>query len=113
MEWDDEKLLLNIREADTDDLLARITAYRAGMEPAAIDLIEQELHRRGVTAAQILDQAEACRRECVFEANGIAKMCSSCRRPAVGEGWGWHRILGKVPIIPRWLRFCKVHQAPP
>jgi hypothetical protein len=109
MEWDEEKLLLNIRQADTDDLLDRITAYRAGMEPEAIDLIERELHRRGVTAAQILDQAEAYRRECVFDANGIAKMCSTCRRPAVYEGWGWHKILGKVPLFPRWMRYCEEH----
>jgi hypothetical protein len=113
MEWNEEKVLLNIRAADTDDLLDRITAYRAGIEAEAIDLIEQELHRRGVTAAQIHDQAEAYRRECVFDANGIAKMCSICRRPAVSEGWGWHRILGKLPIVPCWMRYCKLHQAPP
>jgi hypothetical protein len=113
MEWDEDKLLLNIRDADTDDLLDRVTAFRAGMEPEAIDLIERELHRRGVTAAQMQDQAEVYGRECVFDANGIAKMCSICRRPAVREGWGWHKILGMLPIFPRWLHYCKVHQAPP
>src|SRR4051794_24871805 len=95
MEWDEQKLLVNIRQSDTDDLLDRLTAYGAGMEAAAIDMIEQELHRRGVSRAQIAERREAYRRDCLFDANGIAKMCSFCRKPAVGEGWGWHKILGK------------------
>jgi hypothetical protein len=109
MDWDREKLLLNIRNADTDDLLDRATAYRANMEPEAVELIEIELRRRGITAASIATHAEACQTECLFDADGTAKMCSFCRRPAVTEGWGWHRILQKVPVIPRWLRYCKDH----
>ena len=58
MELDLQKLLLNIRRADTDGLLDQITAFRAGMEPDAIDVIEQELHRRRVTDAN--ERASAC-----------------------------------------------------
>jgi len=112
MELDLIKLLVNIRSEDTDDLLDRVTAYRAGMESDAIEMIEDELRRRGVNAAKIADHAEACRKECLFDDHGIAKMCSWCRKPAVAEGWGWHKVMGKVPLFPRWLRFCKEH-APP
>ncbi|MSQ95523.1 MAG: hypothetical protein EXR98_13320 [Gemmataceae bacterium] len=110
MEWDEKKLLLNIRAADTDDLLDRITAYRATLEIQAIEMIERELHQRGVNAAQITAYAGICRQECLFDADGTAKMCSLCRRPAVAQGWGWHRLMQKVPVFPRWLRYCKNHK---
>ena len=111
MEWNQEKLLANIRAASTEDLLDRVTAYRAGMETEAIEMIEHELHRRGLTAAQILEREEACRRECVFDANGAARMCSYCRKPAVSEGWRWHKILGQLPVFPRWMSYCEDHRA--
>ena len=112
MEANAKKLLLNIRLADTEDLLDRVTVYRAGMEPDAIDMIVAELSRRGVQAAQIAEHAEICRNECLFDADGTAKMCSLCRKPAIMEGWGWHRVMGKLPLFPRWRRYCKKH-APP
>ncbi len=111
MEWDLQKLLVNIRKADTDELLDRITAYRLGLEPDAIDMVEQELHRRGVAAARIAEHWELCRRDCIFHADGTAKMCSFCRKPAVREGWGWHKIFGKLPVFPRPLCCCQVHSA--
>jgi hypothetical protein len=111
MERNEDKLLFNIRQADTDDLLDRITAYRSSMEPEAIDLIEQELHRRGVTAQQIAEHGEACQRECVFHADGSAKMCSFCRKPAVLEAWGWHKLWKRLPLFPRPMRYCKQHSA--
>src|SRR6266511_1668358 len=109
MQWDPQKLLANIRAADTDDLLDRITAYRAGMEPEAIDMIEAELHRRGVRQDEIDAYRQECERECLFHADGTAKMCSLCRKPAVKEGWGWHRLLGKIPIMLRPMRYCRTH----
>ena len=109
MHWDDEKLRLNIRHADTDDLLDRVTAFRAGMELAAIALIEQELHQRQVSAAQIAEHREAIVSECVFHADGTAKMCTFCRKPAVREAWSWHKIMNTIPVFPRLLRHCKRH----
>jgi hypothetical protein len=109
MDYDEEKVSVNIRNANTDDLLDRITAYRAGMEPDAIDLIEQELHRRGVTAEKIADHREECERECVFHEDGTARMCSFCRKPAVRQSWGWHKLLGKVPVFPRRMCYCQAH----
>ncbi len=111
MEWDPQTVLLNIRKADTDDLIDRVTVYRAGMEPEAIALIEDELHRRGVKEGEIDAYLQKCRLECLFQPDGIAKMCSFCRKPAVRQAWGWHRLLGKVPVLPRYLRYCKEHGA--
>src|SRR5436190_477070 len=102
-----QKMLENIRAADTDDLLDRVTVFRANMEPEAVDLIEGELRRRGVGPKKIDAYREDCLRECLYHYDGTAKVCSFCRKPAVKEGWGWHRMLGKIPIIPRWLRYCK------
>lgn len=109
MLWDEAKVLAKIQAADTDDLLDRITAYRKGMEPEAVEMMETELHRRGVTAAQIAEHRERCERECVFLPDGTAAKCSFCDKPAVRAGWGWHKLLGTVPIFPRWLRYCKTH----
>ena len=77
MEWVNEKVQVNIRKADTDDLLDRITAYRLGMEPEAIQLVAQELSQRGVTVAQIAAHREACERACVFLPDGTAARCSA------------------------------------
>jgi hypothetical protein len=108
MFWNEEKVRANIQAARTEDLLDRITAYRLEMELHAIEMIEDELHARGVTPDQIADRGEEYERECLFE-DGIAKMCSFCRKPAVAEGWYWHRLFRRLPLFPRWFRYCKEH----
>ncbi len=110
MEFDPQKVLLNVRRAETADLLDRVTAYRAGMEPEALEMIEDELADRGVTPAEIDRHAEACRQECLYHPDGAAAMCSFCRRPAVAEGRGWVRLLGLVPVLPRRYWYCKDHR---
>jgi len=109
----EQKVLANIRNADTDDLIDRITVYRAGMEPTAVEMIENELHRRGVKQGQIESYQQQCQSECLFNGDGTAKTCSQCRKPAVREGWGWHRLMGKIPVFPRWLRYCRDHAGKP
>jgi hypothetical protein len=109
MEWNEKRLIDAIAAAATDDLLDRVTAYRAGMESEAIKRIERELHKRGVTAAQIADHREQCNQTCVFQSDGTAVMCSFCRKPAIKQGWGWHKLWGVLPLIPRWLRRCADH----
>ena len=94
--------------ADTDDLLDRVTAYRAGMEPEAIDLIEMELQRRGVTEDEIA--LHAANTGLSARPDGNVLMCSRCRKPAVTDGWGWHRIWGPVPVFPRRYRYCADHR---
>jgi hypothetical protein len=109
MDFDEKKSLLNICQAESDDLLDRITAFRAGMEPAAIEMIEQELHRRGVSQAKINERTEECKRECLFHADGTAKKCVLCRKPAVSETMGWHKLFGILPLFPLPMCYCKEH----
>jgi hypothetical protein len=53
-EWELDVVRENARAAPTDDLLDRVTAYRAGMEPEALRVIEEELARRGINATSQL-----------------------------------------------------------
>src|SRR5262249_15170892 len=108
MRIDLERVRKNVREAGTEELLDRITAYRAGMEPAAIEIIEAELDRRGVGEAQIREHAD--RRASALQRGGVARCCSFCERPAVVRRWGWHRLWSKLPIFPRLFWYCDVHQ---
>ncbi len=110
LEFDAQRCLGEVRQAETADLLDRVTAYRNGMEPEAVELMEQELRRRGVDAAAIAAHAEQCRRECVFDASGTARSCSRCRRPAVALVRRWHRLWGMLPLYPRWLPLCAEHR---
>lgn len=111
MMWNEEIVRAKIQAATTGDLLDRITAYRKGMEPTAVAMIESELHRRGVTAAEIAEHRERCEKECVYFADGTAAKCSFCDKPAVREGWGWQKIMRTIPVFPRWLRYCRDHSA--
>ena|SRR5207249_3685288 len=105
-----DKVRANVRQAETEDLLDRATFYRAGMEPEAIEIIEEELRRRGVTAADQLSWQESGQ-DCLRDADGTAVKCSYCRRPAVYRGWGWHRLWGLIPVFPRKFALCKDHAA--
>jgi hypothetical protein len=107
MQFDLERIRKNVREAETEELLDRITAYRAGMEPAAVEIIEAELDLRGVGEAQIREHAE--RRSGVLRRGNIARRCSFCDRPAMTRRWGWHRLWGKLPLFPRLFWYCDVH----
>ena len=85
MKADPQRILLDVRKATTDDLLDRATAYRAGMTPEALALIEAELQDRGVGPEQFAAHAESCRQEVLFLPDGIAARCSFCDRPAVAR----------------------------
>jgi len=110
MHFDVTQVLANARDADTDDLLDRVTAYRAGLEPEAVEIIEMELHRRSVTAEQILAHSRQFA-DCLRAGDGTVLMCSQCRKPAVAERWGWHWLWGRVPVFPRHFRYCQKHGA--
>lgn len=97
-----------IRKADTEDLLDRVTVYRDSMEPAAVDLMENELWRRGITPEQVANHA-ANRSGAIRRADGSAVRCLYCDRPAVSRRWGWHRLWGKVPIAYLPLPRCETH----
>ena len=101
-----------VRGADTEELLDRVTVYRAGMEPAALDLMEAELDRRGVTRSDIADHHIARHETAIMLPDGTALRCHFCPRPAVVRGWGWHRLFGVVPIFPRVFARCDRHLPP-
>jgi hypothetical protein len=109
MDFNLDRVLLNARQASTDDLLDRVTVFRQGMEAEAVAVFEDELYRRGVSAAQIAEHAES-RAGCLRDAAGLPATCSFCRQPAVVERWGWHRLWGRLPVFPRKLRYCEGHR---
>src|SRR5947209_6258494 len=111
-QFDRDRVLVNVRRSTTEDLLDRVTAYRAGMEPEALTIIEDELRARGVGPDEIAAYAERCRRETLQLPDGTAERCSYCDRPAVARSWGWHLWWGLLPVFPRTLRYCHVHRPP-
>jgi hypothetical protein len=110
MQADPQRILLNVRQASTDDLLDRATVYRGGMTAEALEMIEAELRDRGVTPEQVEAHAERCRREVIVLSDGLPARCSFCGRPAVARGWGWHRLFGRLPLFPRRFYYCTEHR---
>lgn len=121
MNFDPERVLINVRRASTEDLLDRITVYRAGMEAEAIELIEGELQDRGIYRDQIRAHATQREGKIIVLPDGTAASCSFCHRPATSQGWGWHWLSlmtwGKrrplVPLFPRFFNYCDEHQPKP
>lgn len=111
MEFNLRRVAEFIRGAETEDLLDRVTIYRAGMEPAALDLMEMELDRRGVSRDAIAEHDRERRATALFQPDGAAIRCDFCDRPAVVRRWGWHRLFGRVPAFPRIMACCAVHAA--
>jgi hypothetical protein len=109
--FDAEKVAENARKSPTEDLLDRVTIYRGNLEPEAIPILEQELERRGVSAAEVAAHRERQQGEHVTTVSGYVLSCSLCRRPAVAERWGWHWLWGVLPVFPRRMRLCQEHLA--
>jgi len=109
LEFDPERVARNAQEASSEDLLDRITVYRDGMEAEAVEIIEAELNRRGIKRPEIEAHAVHRSARMIPLADGTAKPCSFCHRPAVEERWGWHRLWGYVPAFPRFLSYCEKH----
>jgi len=104
-----DRVRKNVTEASTEDLLDRATVYRQGMEPEALEIIDGELHRRGVTPADIHTHWEI-KRANVLSDNQVARRCSFCDRPAISRGWGFHWLWGRIPtLLPRLYQYCEVH----
>jgi hypothetical protein len=109
MQFCGDRVRVNAREASTEDLLDRITAYRAGMEIEAIEIIETELRSRDVNQNQIDAHGSERAKEVLHLPDGTALSCSLCRRPAVTQVWSWHWLLGRVPVFPRRFFYCRKH----
>jgi len=99
-----------MRKASTEDLLNRVTVFREGMEPAAVDLMEGELARRGLSPEQIEAHDRARRAYALFWPDGSAVKCKRCDRPAEVQKLRWHRIFGRVPVFPWRVALCKEHE---
>ena len=113
MEFDLRKVAQFIRRAESEDLLDRVTVYREGMEPAAVDLMENELARRGYSPAEIADHDRGRRETAIMQPDGTALRCSFCDRPAVCRGRGWVRLWGRLPVFPKMFARCGVHAGKP
>jgi hypothetical protein len=108
LKLDLDRLRDNVRRANTADLLDRVTVYRQGMEAEAIEIIEAELRSRGVTAAAQVDHEQG-RGAVLRDADGLVVRCDRCAAPAVVRVRRWHRLLGLLPLFPRWLPLCAEH----
>ncbi len=97
------------KKASNEDLLDRVTVYRTGMDPDAVEVLLQELHSRGVTDEQVRQHRESREREVIWDQPGLALRCSFCDRPAVRIAWRWHRLFGLVPLFPFRARCCRQH----
>jgi hypothetical protein len=113
MYFDIQRVAAYIRGADTEELLDRVTVYRNGMEPAALDLMEMELDRRGITRSDIADHALTRRETAILLPDGTALRCSFCNRPAIIRGRSWHKLFGRIPIFPRIFARCAIHDTRP
>jgi hypothetical protein len=109
MHLDLKRVAEYIRKADSEDLLDRVTIYRDGMEPAALDLMEMELDRRGVSRDEIAEHDLARRESAILRPDGTVVRCNFCDRPAVVKKWGWHWLFGRLPVFPMILAYCGLH----
>lgn len=101
----------NVRSASTEDLLHRATVYRAGMDPAALEVIDGELARRGIDDEAI--QLHFARNaDVMMTEEGFAERCSFCDAPALVRHWGWHKVWGLLPVFPWRFRYCRDHVPP-
>jgi len=109
---DPERVKRNIQDAQTHDLLDRITAFRQGMEPEAVAMIEEELMKRGVASDDVMAHWEEAKRDAIYLSDGLPARCSFCARPAVAQRWGWHFAWGRIlPVFrPRHYYYCADHE---
>jgi hypothetical protein len=110
MRLDLERVRANVRAASTEDLLDRATVYRAGLEPEALALIDEELRGRGVGPADLERHAAGRERSLVLGPDGLPVRCCRCARPATVQVRGWQRLWGLMPVFPRRLAYCDEHR---
>jgi hypothetical protein len=109
MKFDLKRVAEFIRRAESEDLLDRVTIYRNGMEPAALDLMEMELDRRGFSRDDIREHDRLRRQTAILLPDGTALRCNFCDRPAAVRRWGWFRLFRRIPIFPRVFAYCEAH----
>jgi hypothetical protein len=111
MKLDLEKVRANVRGATTEDLLDRATVYRSGMEPEALEVIDEELRARGVTLDVILAHESVRGVGLVRGPDGLPRVCAKCGRPATWEGCRWGRLIGwLLPLSSLRSGYCDEHR---
>lgn len=113
MRLDLKTIAARMRAAETELLMDRVTVFRDEMEPAAVDLIEGELARRGVTDQQLTEHFQFRQENLLIRPDGSVVRCNFCERPAVVQAQGWYRVLRFVPVYPRLFAYCVVHEPKP
>lgn len=111
MRFDLRRVAEFVRSAESEELLDRVTVYREGMEPAALDLMEGELDRRGVTREEIAEFEAMRRATALTDRDGNVIRCTLCDRPATARGRGWITLFaGSLPVFPWRFPYCDFHQ---
>jgi hypothetical protein len=109
MELDLDRVRSNAKEAETEDLLDRVTVFRGGMDEEALPVLEAELRSRDIGEDQVQAHFESLELVVMWERPGLAYRCAFCERPATQQEWRWHRLLGLIPIFPRLVFCCPAH----
>jgi hypothetical protein len=104
-----DRVRANVAKATTADLLERATVYRDGMEPAALDLIETELRRRGVSYHKQAEFGQVHDKAVMRGNDGSPIRCFLCPHAAVDWQWSWRRLFGIIPLFPRRYPYCERH----
>jgi hypothetical protein len=110
MFFDLDRIRANVRQAETEDLLDRATVWRADMEEEALDLVNQELRRRGIKSIEVAAHDDARRQKLVLSSDGRPARCCECFRPASVQVRGWHWIWGRIPAFKRPFNYCETHR---
>ncbi len=117
MRFDRDKTLRNAGRAETAELLDRVTVFRDGMEPEALDIFMAELARRGIGPDEIHAHDRALKHRVVQRTEGsvapVAQVaqCSFCLRAATETSLDWHRLWGLLPLFKRRFYYCDRHAA--
>jgi|YNPBryunderm2012_1023409.scaffolds.fasta_scaffold41748_2 hypothetical protein len=113
MRLDLEAVAENIRRAETEDLLDRLTVYSAEMEPEVLPMIAEELVSRGVRAETVAEHHRLRAKTVLVLPGGIPARCTYCQRPAVFQQLDWHRLWGQCPLFRRRFFYCDQHDPRP
>jgi hypothetical protein len=103
-----ERVWHHARQAETLELLDRVTVLAEHYEEAAEEVFLAELARRGLGPEEIR-QHERTWKPHVIREDGQVRTCERCSRAAVHRGQGWHRLFGYVPILKRTQFLCATH----
>ncbi len=98
-----------VQRADTGELLDRATVLRGELEPSALEWIDTELVRRGVSASEIESHGATLAAACERRPDGSVRRCWRCGAPATARARRWWRVFGLLPVLPVARPVCGDH----